>query len=76
MNKQMLTNGGGNGSATILLIDDENEFRKGLARQLSVRNFHVLDTASGEDAIKIVRHDNPEVVILGQQMPGMDGIQT
>jgi sodium-dependent dicarboxylate transporter 2/3/5 len=76
MNKQMPISSGGNGSPTILLIDDENEFRRGLAQQLSVRNFHVLDTASGEDAIKIVRHDNPEVVILDQKMPGMDGIQT
>ena len=60
----------------ILIIDDEDRFRQALARQLEVRNFRVLDTASGEDAIKIVRHDNPEVVILDQKMPGMDGIQT
>jgi sodium-dependent dicarboxylate transporter 2/3/5 len=75
MNRQMPISGG-DGMPTILLIDDENEFRKGLAQQLTVRNFHVLDTANGEDAIKIVRHDNPEVVILDQKMPGMDGIQT
>ncbi len=67
---------GGNGLPKVLLIDDENEFRKGLAQQLSVRQFEVLDTANGEDAIKIVRHQNPQVVILDQKMPGMDGIQT
>ncbi|MGD8522908.1 MAG: response regulator, partial [Desulfobacterales bacterium] len=61
---------------TILIIDDEDRFRQALARQLEVRDFNVLDTNSGEDAIKIVRHDNPEVVILDQKMPGMDGIQT
>ena len=61
---------------TVLLIDDENDFRKGLAQQLEVRDFHILDTDNGEDAIKIVRHDNPQVVILDQKMPGMDGIQT
>ena len=49
---------------TVLLIDDENDFRKGLAQQLEVRDFHILDTDNGEDAIKIVRHDNPQVVIL------------
>jgi solute carrier family 13 (sodium-dependent dicarboxylate transporter), member 2/3/5 len=75
MNRAMPINGA-NGMPTVLLIDDENDFRKGLAQQLAVRNFHVLDTDSGEDAIKIVRHDNPEVVILDQKMPGMDGIQT
>ncbi|MBW2513612.1 MAG: response regulator, partial [Deltaproteobacteria bacterium] len=61
---------------TLLLIDDEDRFRQALARQLEVRGFMVLDVGNGEDAIKIVRHKNPEVVILDQKMPGMDGIQT
>ncbi|CAN2041162.1 solute carrier family 13 (sodium-dependent dicarboxylate transporter), member 2/3/5 [Candidatus Magnetomoraceae bacterium gMMP-15] len=61
---------------SVLLIDDENRFREALARQLSVRGFKVSESNNGEDAIKIVRHDNPEVVVLDQKMPGMDGIQT
>jgi sodium-dependent dicarboxylate transporter 2/3/5 len=65
-----------NSKPTVLLIDDEDRFRQALAQQLEVRNFVVLDTSNGEDAIKIVRHMNPEVVILDQKMPGMDGIQT
>ncbi|WP_054032848.1 SLC13 family permease [Desulfatitalea tepidiphila] len=66
----------GNGLPKVLLIDDEPDFRKGLAQQLVVRNYKVLDVDNGEDAIKLVRHENPEVVILDQKMPGMDGIQT
>lgn len=62
--------------STILLIDDEDRFRQALARQLVVRDFKVLESGNGEDAIKIVRHENPSVVILDQKMPGMDGIQT
>jgi sodium-dependent dicarboxylate transporter 2/3/5 len=65
-----------NPNPTILLIDDEDRFRKALSRQLTARDFNVLDTSNGEDAIKIVRHLNPQVVILDQRMPGMDGIQT
>lgn len=61
---------------TVLLIDDEDRFREALSRQLAHRGFNVLNTSNGEDAIKIVRHENPEVVILDQKMPGMDGIQT
>jgi len=67
---------GNNSKATVLLIDDEDRFREPLARQLEIRQFNVLDTNNGEDAIKIVRHQNPKVVILDQKMPGMDGIQT
>ncbi|MFH2092388.1 MAG: SLC13 family permease [Pseudomonadota bacterium] len=65
-----------NKSIKVLLIDDEDRFRENLAKQLSNRGFYVLDASNGEDAIKIIRHENPQVVILDQKMPGMDGIQT
>ncbi len=60
----------------VLLIDDEDRFRENLGRQLALRGFDVMDVSNGEDAIKVVRHENPEVVVLDQKMPGMDGIQT
>lgn len=60
----------------VLLIDDEDRFRESLSKQLSVRGYEVMDTDNGEDAIKVVRHDDPHVVILDMNMPGMDGIQT
>ncbi len=60
----------------LLVVDDEDRFREALAQQLRNRGFTVYETGNGEDAIKIVRHQNPEVVILDQKMPGMDGIQT
>ncbi|MDY7032838.1 MAG: SLC13 family permease [Thermodesulfobacteriota bacterium] len=65
-----------NSELTVLLVDDEDRFRESLSRQLNNRGFNVLDASNGEDAIKIVRHENPQVVILDQNMPGMDGIQT
>ena len=68
--------GNGNNKIRVLLIDDEDRFRENLAKQLGHRGFDVLDASNGEDAIKIVRHDNPQVVVLDQKMPGMDGIQT
>lgn len=73
MGEQPTTNDN-NLKPTILIIDDEDRFRQALARQLAVRDFQVLDTNNGQDAIKLVRHDNPAVVILDQKMPGMDGI--
>ena len=62
--------------ARVLLVDDEDRFRTTLGKQLSVRGYTVFDVGNGEDAIKILRHENPEVVVLDQKMPKMDGIQT
>ncbi|RJP74679.1 MAG: response regulator [Candidatus Abyssobacteria bacterium SURF_17] len=64
------------GLSEILIVDDENAFRSAMKKQLEVRGYRVWDADNGEDAIKIIRHDNPEVVILDQKMPKMDGIQT
>ena len=61
---------------TILMVDDEDRFRDSLSQQLIHRGFKVYQTNNGEDAIKVVRHKNPQVVILDQKMPGMDGIET
>jgi sodium-dependent dicarboxylate transporter 2/3/5 len=60
----------------ILLVDDEDGFRNAMSKRLTVRGYDVIDINNGEDAIKIVRHEDPEVVILDQKMPDMDGIQT
>jgi sodium-dependent dicarboxylate transporter 2/3/5 len=60
----------------VLLVDDEDAFRGPLVKQLEVRGYRVFDVANGEDAIKMVRHKHPQVVILDLSMPGMDGIQT
>ena len=62
--------------ARILLVDDETPFRTALKRQLAVRGYEILDVDNGEDAIKAVRHESPEVVVLDQKMPKVDGIQT
>ena len=60
----------------VLLVDDEDVFREAMARQLTVRGFVVQTADSGEAALDIVRDDPPEVVVLDQQMPGMNGGET
>ena len=60
----------------VLLVDDEDVFREATARQLTVRGFVVQTADSGEAALDIVRNDPPEVVVLDQQMPGINGGET
>lgn len=60
----------------ILLVDDEDQFRTTLAKRLEARGYHVIDVDNGEDAMKAIRHEDPEVVVLDQKMPDMDGVET
>lgn len=64
------------GRFKVLLVDDEEIFREATARQLRVRGFTVLTAASGESALEQVRAEEPEVVLLDQEMPGMHGSET
>ncbi len=73
---QVDTDNGQDRGTKVLLVDDEEHFRQALAKQLSVRGLRVRDVATGGEAIKLIRHKSPEVIILDQKMPGMDGIQT
>ncbi len=59
--------------ASIVVVDDEERFRKNLCDRLRLRGFVVQDTGDGEEAIRLCRQSNPDVVILDRKMPGMSG---
>ncbi|MCK5312292.1 MAG: response regulator [Desulfobacteraceae bacterium] len=60
----------------ILLVDDEDQFRESVAKQLAVRNHTVSEVSSGEDAIEFINQNNIDVVILDMRMPGISGAAT
>jgi len=60
----------------ILLVDDEDQFRAALRRSLELRGFEVAEAGNGLRALELAREREPEVVILDERMPGMDGIET
>ena len=57
----------------VLLVDDEDRFRKSLAKRLRLRGFEVEDVSDGEEAIRLVRRSHPDVVLLDRKMPRMEG---
>lgn len=59
----------------VLLVDDEREFVQTLSERLLTRNVGTAVAYSGEEALAIIEDDEPEVVVLDLQMPGIDGIE-
>ena len=60
----------------ILLIDDNLDFISMLKIRLEKSGYLVLSAASGEEGIKIVQANNPDLVIIDVLMPKMDGLTT
>ena len=60
----------------ILIVDDEQSICQSLRGILSDEGYHVLVAGSGEEAVKIVEEETPQLVLLDVWLPGMDGLET
>lgn len=62
----------------LAIVDDQRLFRKGLISLLeNVESVHVLlESADGEELLKKLQTQKPDVILLDLQMQGMNGLET
>ncbi|WP_208440552.1 response regulator [Bartonella raoultii] len=63
------------GSATVLLVEDEDAVRMGGVRVLQMRGYTVLEAASGVEALAILEENDGavDIIVSDVVMPEMDG---
>ena len=59
----------------ILVVDDEHLIRWSLEQNLKKQGYDVLTAGSGEDALRLVREEQPDLVLLDIQLPGISGME-
>lgn len=58
----------------LLIVDDEVDIRESLVNHFSKRNFIVNAASSGEEALRLIKEDKPDLVILDMKIEGnLDG---
>ncbi|MDT8309574.1 MAG: response regulator, partial [Bacteroidales bacterium] len=68
----------------LLVVDDEPGIRSGIVRILSNFSvgypfmdddfsFDVIEAETGEEAIDIIDKQNPDIILLDNKLPGIDG---
>jgi len=62
--------------ATVLLVDDEEDFTSTLAERMEARGLEVDVSSNGRDAIHQVEQRAYDAVVLDLAMPGINGIET
>ena len=59
--------------ATILIVDDEVNNRNVMVAQLGSEGYELLTAASGEEALALIDHRLPDLILLDVMMPGISG---
>ena len=59
----------------VLVVEDEPILSMALSIELSSKGYTVFTADNGEEGLKAIRKDKPEVVLLDLLMPVMDGFQ-
>ena len=59
----------------ILVVDDEHLIRWSLEQNLKKQGYEVATAANGEDALRMAREEQPDLMLLDINLPGMNGIE-
>jgi DNA-binding response OmpR family regulator len=61
--------------ASVIVVDDDDLFRRSLAFSLEQAGFEVRTAESAEDAIAMTAQKHPDIILLDIMLPGMDGLE-
>ena len=60
----------------ILIVEDHDDVRGMLKILLESEDFHVLEAATGAEALTAVKNGHPDVILMDLALPGFDGFET
>jgi serine phosphatase RsbU (regulator of sigma subunit) len=59
----------------VLSIEDEDTVRRSIVSYLEDSGYDMLEAADGEEGLRRIREDKPDVVLCDLRMPRMDGLE-
>ncbi|RPI66692.1 MAG: response regulator, partial [Geobacteraceae bacterium] len=63
------------GKANILVVDDEEDLLELVQFHLTREGYQVQRASTGEEALKKVKRDQFNLIVLDLMLPGIDGIE-
>ncbi len=59
----------------VLVVDDQPKLLRFVEIDLKLRGYEVATTTSGEEALKLIKPDWPDIMLLDMVMPEIDGFE-
>jgi DNA-binding response OmpR family regulator len=61
--------------AKILIVEDDKFLRELIAKKLKNEGFDVVEAVDGEEGLKKIKEERPDLVLLDLILPGIDGFE-
>jgi len=59
----------------ILIVEDDKFLRELIVKKLTKENYDVTEAIDGEEGVKKVKEEKPDLVLLDLILPGIDGFE-
>ncbi|MCC6126691.1 MAG: response regulator [Pirellulales bacterium] len=59
----------------ILVVEDEEEIRELIAYNLVKQGYRAIPAETGEDGLRRIRAEKPDLIVLDLMLPGVDGLE-
>ena len=59
----------------ILIVEDDKFLRELIVQKITNEGFHVSEAIDGEEGIKKIKEEKPDMVLLDLILPGIDGFE-
>ncbi len=60
---------------TILLVEDDPSISRGLTMNLALEGFRAVAAADGEEALRLVQTQRPDLIVVDLMLPKIDGLE-
>ena len=61
--------------ATVLIVEDEDGIRELMRLFLVKKGYEILEAEDGFEALDVLSKENPDLILLDIEMPGMSGLE-
>ncbi|HHT9104416.1 MAG TPA: response regulator [Candidatus Wujingus californicus] len=58
----------------VMVVEDNEKNRKLMRVVLKAKGYIVIEAATGEEALNILKNQKPDIILMDIQLPGIDGI--
>ena len=64
------------GGLLVLIVDDDEDLRIFARKALTRAGHRILESDNGEEGLRLIESQKPDLLLLDLNMPGMDGFET